>query len=121
MHREATVTVCHILTKDLKEHTQKADVLFSGCGVAHLIGKDHLKEGCVVVDIGINRLKDDTKKRGYRLVGDVDYDAVFDKVGSITPVPGGVGPMTISQLIEQTINLANNNLKLKTNRLSWIS
>ncbi|MDP2078138.1 MAG: bifunctional methylenetetrahydrofolate dehydrogenase/methenyltetrahydrofolate cyclohydrolase FolD, partial [Sulfuricurvum sp.] len=88
LNAHATVTVTHIHTKDLKAHTLQADILLVGAGVINLIKEDMIKEGCIVIDIGINRASDG------RLVGDVDYDAVAPKTSYITPVPGGVGPMT---------------------------
>ncbi|HHS92012.1 MAG TPA: bifunctional methylenetetrahydrofolate dehydrogenase/methenyltetrahydrofolate cyclohydrolase FolD, partial [Campylobacterales bacterium] len=90
LNANATVTVTHIHTKDLKAHTLKADIVIVGVGVPNLIKKDMIKEGAIVIDIGINRLEDG------RLVGDVDFDAVAPKCSYITPVPGGVGPMTIA-------------------------
>ncbi len=96
----ATVDICHIYTKDLAEHTRRADILVVGVGKAGLITADMVKEGAVVIDIGINRLEDG------RLVGDVDYDAVAPKCSYITPVPGGVGPMTIAMLLQNTLKAA---------------
>ena len=96
----ATVDICHIFTKDLKEHTKKADLLIVGVGKRNLITEDMVKEGAIVIDIGINKTEDG------RLVGDVDYDAVAPKCSYITPVPGGVGPMTIAMLLENTVKAA---------------
>lgn len=96
-HLNATVTVCHTRTADLKAHTRRADIVISAVGRAGTITADHLKEGAVVIDVGINRLESG------KLTGDVNYDEVFDKVSAITPVPGGVGPMTVAMLMEQTI------------------
>ncbi|NPA28592.1 MAG: bifunctional methylenetetrahydrofolate dehydrogenase/methenyltetrahydrofolate cyclohydrolase FolD [Epsilonproteobacteria bacterium] len=96
----ATVDICHIYTQNLAEHTQRADILVVGVGKAGLIGADMVKEGAVVIDIGINRLEDG------RLVGDVDYEAVAPKCSYITPVPGGVGPMTIAMLLQNTLKAA---------------
>ena len=87
LHRDATVTICHIHTKDLKQKTQQADVLIVACGKPHL-GEDFVKEGVVVIDVGINHIKDDSKKNGIKLVGDVDFDSVSKKANLITPVPG---------------------------------
>jgi 5,10-methylene-tetrahydrofolate dehydrogenase/methenyl tetrahydrofolate cyclohydrolase len=105
LHRNATVTICHSRTSNLKEHTQKADILIAACGRAEFIKKEHIKDNCVIIDIGINAITDETKKRGYRLVGDVDFNDVKDKVKAITPVPGGVGPMTIAMLLKHTIEI----------------
>lgn len=103
LHREATVSVCHIKTQNIKEITRQADILISACGQAEMIKADWLKEGCVVIDVGINSVDDANTKRGYKIVGDVDFDDVREKVGAITPVPGGVGPMTIAMLLKNTV------------------
>lgn len=103
LHRNATVTICHSRTKNLFEHTKNADLLFLACGQTQLIKKEHIKEGCVLIDIGINSLQDDTKKSGYRLVGDADFDSCCQKTSAITPVPGGVGPMTIAMLMKHCV------------------
>jgi 5,10-methylene-tetrahydrofolate dehydrogenase/methenyl tetrahydrofolate cyclohydrolase len=95
----ATVTVCHIDTIDIQKHLKMADIVVSACGQAEMIKKEWLKEGVVVIDVGINHLKDVTKKKGYRLVGDVDFKNVKDMASAITPVPGGVGPMTVAMLL----------------------
>ncbi len=95
----ATVDICHIFTKDLKEHTKKADMIFVGVGKPNLITADMVKEGVVVVDIGINRVGD-------KLVGDADFDSIAPKCSYITPVPGGVGPMTIAILLSNTLKAA---------------
>ena len=99
----ATVTLCHSRTKDLKAHCRRADILIAAIGIPEMVTADMVKEGAVIVDVGINRVDDDTRKRGYRLAGDVDYAAVKDKVSAITPVPGGVGPMTIVSLMMNTL------------------
>ena len=100
----ATVTTCHIATRDLKEHTRRADILIVAVGKAGLITPDHVREGVVVIDVGINRitLPDGTKKT----VGDVDFDGVRGKASHITPVPGGVGPMTVAMLLRNTVRAA---------------
>jgi methylenetetrahydrofolate dehydrogenase (NADP+)/methenyltetrahydrofolate cyclohydrolase len=100
----ATVTVCHIATRDLKLHTRRADILIVAAGKAGLITADHVREGACVIDVGINRvaLPDGTKKT----VGDVDFDAVKEKAGFVTPVPGGVGPMTVAMLLRNTLRAA---------------
>ncbi len=102
----ATVTICHSRTKDLKKYTLQADILVAAAGQASLITADMVREGTVVIDVAMNRVPDDSKKRGYRLCGDVDFDAVKEKASYITPVPGGVGPMTITMLLENTVKAA---------------
>ncbi len=99
----ATVTVAHSRTKDLPLLTRQADILVAAIGIPHFIGPDHLKEGAVVIDVGINRIEDPAARGGSRLVGDVDFEAVKDKCEAITPVPGGVGRMTIAMLMANTI------------------
>ncbi|MBT8343754.1 MAG: bifunctional methylenetetrahydrofolate dehydrogenase/methenyltetrahydrofolate cyclohydrolase FolD [Sulfurovum sp.] len=100
LNAEATVTITHIYTKDLKAHTSKADIVVVGVGVPGLIKEDMVKEGAIVIDIGINRIKDGS------LVGDVDFENVSPKCSYITPVPGGVGPMTIAMLLSNTLKSA---------------
>jgi methylenetetrahydrofolate dehydrogenase (NADP+)/methenyltetrahydrofolate cyclohydrolase len=102
LNANATVTVTHIFTKDLKAHTSKADIVVVGVGVAGLIKEDMVKEGAIVIDIGINRIEDGS------LVGDVDFPNVSKKCSYITPVPGGVGPMTIAMLLSNTLKSAQN-------------
>ena len=102
----ATVTVCHTRTRDLAAIARSADVLVAAIGRPAAITADMVKDGAVVIDVGINRLADDTARRGYRLVGDVDFDAVSQKASAITPVPGGVGPMTIAMLLVNTLTAA---------------
>lgn len=99
----ATVTVAHSRTRDLAAVTREADILVAAIGIPRFIGPEHVKEGAVVIDVGINRIDDPTAKRGTRLVGDVDFDAVAEKCEAITPVPGGVGRMTIAMLMANTI------------------
>lgn len=99
----ATVTIAHSRTIDLKAVTREADIIVAAIGIPHFIGPDHVKEGAVVVDVGINRIEDSAAPRGSRLVGDVDFDAVKEKCKAITPVPGGVGRMTIAMLMANTI------------------
>ncbi|NPA81816.1 MAG: bifunctional methylenetetrahydrofolate dehydrogenase/methenyltetrahydrofolate cyclohydrolase FolD [Epsilonproteobacteria bacterium] len=101
----ATVDICHIFTKDLAFHTKRADMVIVGVGKPNLITADMVKEGAIVIDIGINRLEDG------RLVGDVDFENVAPKTSYITPVPGGVGPMTIAMLLENTLKAAKRRLK----------
>jgi methylenetetrahydrofolate dehydrogenase (NADP+)/methenyltetrahydrofolate cyclohydrolase len=100
LNANATVTTCHIYTKDLKAHTLQADIICVGAGVVNLIKEDMVKKDAIVVDIGINRLDNG------KLVGDVDYENVAPKCSYITPVPGGVGPMTIAMLLKNTIKAA---------------
>ena len=101
--RNATVTVCNTHTKDLRAECLQADILITACGQSEAIGDDMVKEGAVVVDVGINRIEDPTRERGWRIVGDCNYAELKDKVAAITPVPGGVGPMTITMLMENTL------------------
>jgi len=105
-NRNATVTVCHTRTKDLARHTGRADILIAAAGQPNTITADMVKEGVVVIDVGVNRVDDPTKKQGFRLVGDVDFEAVKEKASLITPVPGGVGPMTITMLMYNTVEAA---------------
>jgi methylenetetrahydrofolate dehydrogenase (NADP+)/methenyltetrahydrofolate cyclohydrolase len=102
----ATVTVCHTRTRDLSSHTKQADIVIAAAGRPNTVTADMVKEGVVVIDVGVNRVEDATKKKGYRLVGDVDFDAVKEKASLITPVPGGVGPMTITMLLYNTVESA---------------
>jgi methylenetetrahydrofolate dehydrogenase (NADP+)/methenyltetrahydrofolate cyclohydrolase len=103
---DATVTVCHKLTRDLGEHTRRADVLIAAAGRAGLITAEMVKPGAVVIDVGMNRIADPTRPSGTRLVGDVDFEGVRQVARLITPVPGGVGPMTIAMLLANTIRAA---------------
>lgn len=100
---DATVTVAHSRTRNLAEVTRRADILIAAIGRPHALGNEHIAEGTTVIDVGINRVDDPADKRGYRLVGDVDYDAVAERCRAITPVPGGVGPMTIAMLMANTV------------------
>jgi len=102
----ATVTVCHTRTKDIAFHTRQADIIIAAVGKPKTITADMVKDGVVVIDVGVNRIKDATKKSGFRLVGDVDFEAVKEKASLITPVPGGVGPMTITMLMYNTTESA---------------
>ena len=99
----STVTVAHSRTRNLESVCAQADIIIAAVGRAHFLNDKHISEGAVVIDVGINRVEDENSKKGYRLVGDVDFDSVADKCKAITPVPGGVGPMTISMLISNTI------------------
>lgn len=100
LHRHATVTICHSRTKDLNEICRQADILVAAIGKPEFVKKEMVKEGAVVIDVGINRLSDG------RIVGDVDFEAVQERAGAITPVPGGVGPMTIAMLLSNTLQSA---------------
>ncbi len=104
----ATVALCHSRTKDLKSHTLRADIIVVALGIPEFLTADMIKEGVVIIDVGINRIEDATAKRGYRLTGDVKYDEVAAKCSYITPVPGGVGPMTVTSLIKNTLRAAKN-------------
>lgn len=99
----ATVTVCHSRTKDLKKHTLNADILIVALGNPEFVTADMVKEGAVIIDVGTTRVPDASRKRGYRLAGDVKYKEVAPKCSAITPVPGGVGPMTVISLIKNTV------------------
>lgn len=99
----ATVTVCHSRTQNLAEVTRQADVLIAAIGRPNFVTADMVKDGVNVIDVGINRVDDASKKRGYRLVGDVDFEAVSPRADHITPVPGGVGPMTVAMLMHNTL------------------
>ena len=102
----ATVTLCHTRTRDLASFTRQADILIAAAGRPHTITADMVKEGAAVIDVGVNRVPAPDKPKGYRLVGDVDFDAVKEKASFITPVPGGVGPMTITMLLYNTVEAA---------------
>jgi len=102
----ATVTVCHTGTKNLAEITRQADILVAAMGAPKAITADMVKEGVVVIDVGVNRIPDATKKSGFRLVGDTDFEAIKEKAKAITPVPGGVGPMTVTMLMMNTVRAA---------------
>jgi methylenetetrahydrofolate dehydrogenase (NADP+)/methenyltetrahydrofolate cyclohydrolase len=102
----ATVTICHSKTKNLKEHCLNADIIIAALGRPGFLTGDHVKEGAVVVDVGITRIADASRKAGFRLQGDVDFDSVAPKCSFITPVPGGVGPMTIAGLLQNTLMAA---------------
>ncbi len=98
-----TVTLAHSRTNNLSELTQMADILIVALGIPEFVTADMIKPGCVIIDVGINRKEDTSRKRGYRLVGDVNYEDVLEKVSYITPVPGGVGPMTVASLLVNTM------------------
>jgi methylenetetrahydrofolate dehydrogenase (NADP+)/methenyltetrahydrofolate cyclohydrolase len=102
----ATVTVCHSRTRDLGTVTRLADILIVAMGKAEFVAGDMVRPGAVVIDVGVNRVEDATSPKGYRLVGDVDYEGAKQVAGAITPVPGGVGPMTITMLLFNTVQAA---------------
>jgi methylenetetrahydrofolate dehydrogenase (NADP+)/methenyltetrahydrofolate cyclohydrolase len=99
----ATVTLCHSRTADLSFHTRRADILVAAIGIPEMVKADMVKEGAVIIDVGINRVEDASRPRGYRLCGDVDYAGLENKVSAMTPVPGGVGPMTVVSLLMNTL------------------
>jgi methylenetetrahydrofolate dehydrogenase (NADP+)/methenyltetrahydrofolate cyclohydrolase len=102
----ATVTVCHSRTRNIAEHCRRADIIIAAIGMPHFVKADMVKEGVVIMDVGVNRIPDSTTKSGTRLVGDVDFDAIQPKAKAITPNPGGVGPMTIAMLLRNTVQAA---------------
>ena len=106
----STVTVAHSRTKNLKEICLQADILIAAIGKTEFVTEDMVKEGAVVIDVGINRVDDASRERGYRLTGDVDFSNVSKKASHITPVPGGVGPMTIAYLLKNTMIAARKRL-----------
>ena len=116
MNANATVTVCHSRTQDLAAHLSEADIVVVAIGRANHVSGDMLKPGSVVIDVGINQVDDATRKRGYRLVGDVEFDSAQEVAGSITPVPGGVGPMTIASLLQNTVTAAKRRVRMKLSR-----
>lgn len=105
-HADATVTLLHSRSKNIAEHCRRADILIAAMGQAHFVKADMVKPGAVVIDVGVNRVDDPQAKNGYRLVGDVDFEAVRQVAGAITPNPGGVGPMTIAMLLSNTARAA---------------
>jgi 5,10-methylene-tetrahydrofolate dehydrogenase/methenyl tetrahydrofolate cyclohydrolase len=107
IHRDATVTVCHSRTKDLPGVCRSADILVAAVGRPQMVKADWVKPGAIVIDVGSNRIDDPASEKGYRWVGDVDFDSVKEVAGAITPSPGGVGPMTIAGLLQNTLRAAN--------------
>ena len=105
-----TVTICHTGTKNLSEFTKNADIIIAASGHPNTVTADMVKEGAVVIDVGVNRIPDSTKKSGFRLTGDVDFDSIKEKASFITPVPGGVGPMTIAMLMKNTLEATENRI-----------
>ncbi len=112
-HANATVTICHTGTNNLKEHTVQADILIVAAGVPEIVTADMVKEGAVVIDVGVNRVDDPTREKGYRLIGDVAFEEVKERCKAITPVPGGVGLMTIAMLMKNTVQAAEDHVKMK--------
>ncbi len=113
LHRNATLTICHSRTKDLPAVVREADILVAAVGRAEMVKGDWVKPGAAVIDVGVNAVDDPTKKKGYRLVGDVAFDEVKEVAGYITPVPGGVGPMTIAMLLKNTLDSAKREMGMK--------
>ena len=103
---DATVTLCHSMTKNLEEITRAADVIVAAIGIPHFVTQEMVSDGVVAIDVGVNRVRDNSRPRGYRLTGDIAFDEVSKKASAITPVPGGVGPMTIAMLLQNTLNAA---------------
>jgi len=96
----ATVTICHSKSKDIKSHTLEADIVIVATGFPHTLTKDMVRKNSIVIDVGVNRIEDKSKKNGFRLIGDSDFEEIIDIASKITPVPGGVGPMTIAMLLK---------------------
>ncbi len=113
LHRNATLTICHSRTKDLPGVVREADILIAAVGRAEMVRGDWVKPGVAVIDVGINAVDDPTRERGYRLVGDVAFDEVKEVAAAITPVPGGVGPMTIAMLLRNTTDSAKQTLGME--------
>jgi len=102
----STVTVCHSATQNIAEYTKRADIIIAAMGSAYFLRGDMIKEGCVIIDVGTTRIADASSTRGYKLAGDVNFDECYPKASLITPVPGGVGPMTIAMLLKNTLDAA---------------
>jgi methylenetetrahydrofolate dehydrogenase (NADP+)/methenyltetrahydrofolate cyclohydrolase len=107
----ATVTICHTGTKDMAYFTKQADIVVAAMGRPNAITADMIRDGAVVIDVGVNRVEDKTKEKGFRLAGDVDFEKVKEKASAITPVPGGVGPMTVTMLLQNTVEAAERKAK----------
>ena len=110
-HANSTVTICHSRTRDIAAHCRRADIIIAALGVAEFVKADMVKPGAVVIDVGVNRIADPSSEKGTRLVGDVDFAAVQPVAGKITPNPGGVGPMTIAMLLQNTVTAAERSSK----------
>ena len=102
--------MCHTGTKDISVYTKQADIIIAAVGVPEMIKSDMIKDGCCIIDVGINRVEEKNSKKGYRLVGDVDAKSVANKAKYLTPVPGGVGPMTITMLLFNTVKSAEDTI-----------
>lgn len=113
LHRNATLTICHSRTKNMPDVIRQADILIAAVGRAEMVRGDWVKPGAVVIDVGVNAVDDPTRKKGYRLVGDVAFDEVKEVASAITPVPGGVGPMTIAMLLRNTLDGAKRTLGIE--------
>lgn len=113
LHRNATLTICHSRTRNLPDVVREADILVAAVGRAQMVKGDWIKPGAAVIDVGVNAVDDPTKKKGYRLVGDVDFDEAKEVAGYITPVPGGVGPMTIAMLLRNTLDAAKRDVGME--------
>jgi 5,10-methylene-tetrahydrofolate dehydrogenase/methenyl tetrahydrofolate cyclohydrolase len=113
LHRNATLTICHSRTKDLAGVVREADILIAAVGRAEMVRGDWVKPGAVVIDVGVNAVDDPTREKGYRLTGDVAFDEVKEVAAAITPVPGGVGPMTIAMLLRNTMDSAKHTVGMK--------
>lgn len=113
LHRNATLTICHSRTQDLPGVVREADILIAAVGRAEMVRGDWVKPGVVVIDVGVNAVDDPTRERGYRLVGDVAFDEVKEVAAAITPVPGGVGPMTIAMLMRNTLDSAKSTVGME--------
>jgi len=111
LHENATVTICHSRTQNIEQHVRRADIVIAAVGRPQMVKGNWIKPGATVIDVGINDIPDASKKRGYRLVGDVDYEEVRKVAGAITPVPGGVGPMTVITLMQSTLESFERHLK----------
>jgi len=112
LHRNATLTICHSRTKNLPEVVREADILIAAVGRAEMVRGDWVKPGAAIIDVGINAVDDSTREKGYRLVGDVAFDEAKEVAAAITPVPGGVGPMTIAMLLRNTVDSAKRTLRM---------
>lgn len=113
LHRNATVQICHSRTQDIAKKVREADIVIAACGIAQFVKGDWIKQGAVVIDVGINAVTDSSRKTGYRLVGDVDFEEAKLRAGAITPVPRGVGPMTIAMLMRNTFDSFKRHNKLQ--------
>lgn len=114
LNKNATVTICHSGSKDISNYTRVADVVMVALGVPNFLSAEMIKKDAIIIDVGINRVESSTVSKGYELVGDADFKNLINKVSSITPVPGGVGPMTIAMLVENTVESAEAMYKFKT-------